>query len=491
MVATTRVLTLCLSLIVGLGIVACGGSSSSSSPALALISATPPDGEVDVASGASFVLEFNQALRASSVTAESVQLAVSNVQVPAQMDVEGGRITITPASALPLGAEVQVFVHQDLRSQSGQPLSAGQTLRYFVDQGRFRHPAELVWSEFGSDAAAIGDLNGDGVPDVVLAHCSPVPSSTIGVVLTLFPGRPGGDLGAGTVLATAPQCSAPSILMHDVDGDGRTDVLLGLAGQGIRVFRQGGDGSFVQTQSIGLAGPNQLRLGDLDADGLLELASAGEQSIRIWRFSSQGTLAMGDSIAVSGYWINGFEVGDISDDGLADVVVTYTYGGPFGHVEIFRQAPGGGFAPSEFRTADPLHGASGIAMGDLNGDGRLDVVVTSGSNRPTSIGVYYQNAQGELGTMTPVETYDVPLAVRVADIDGDGRDDVVVAHGGWLATGVYLQQANGTLAPEALYRSPYGSYGVSTLAVGDVNGDGKRDIVVGGSVLFQKDFITP
>jgi hypothetical protein len=62
----------------------------------------------------------------------------------------------------------------------------------------------------------------------------------------------------------------------------------------------------------------------------------------------------------------------------------------------------------------------------------------------------------------------------VADVNLDGRKDVVVVHGGWSEVGVYLQKPDGTLAPEVTMPS---SYGQAALAVGDVNGDGKPDIV--------------
>jgi hypothetical protein len=152
---------------------------------------------------------------------------------------------------------------------------------------------------------------------------------------------------------------------------------------------------------------------------------------------------------------------------------------------VFLQQPDGSFAAPSYLTADPTWGATGVAIGDVNGDGRNDVVLAGGGNTPTFIYVYYQAANGTLGPAVPVSSYDIPAAVRIADIDGDGRKDVVVSHNAWSAVGVYLQQADGSLAPEVLYDASSGN-NPQSMAVGDVNRDGRPDIIIEGEVLIQK-----
>ena len=122
-----------------------------------------------------------------------------------------------------------------------------------------------------------------------------------------------------------------------------------------------------------------------------------------------------------------------------------------------------------------------MAVGDVNGDGRDDVVVTHGGNSPASkVVVLYQDSSGSLSPAMAYDSYDCPGAVLVTDVNSDGKKDVVVLHDGWSAVGVYGQNQSGGLTSERRSSIPYTSwYGNHALAVGDINNDGKNDIVVG------------
>ena len=180
------------------------------------------------------------------------------------------------------------------------------------------------------------------------------------------------------------------------------------------------------------------------------------------------------------------EVADVSGDGRDDLIVMSGQGfSP--NISVLAQLPAGGFGTAaEYRV--PGSGANslthGIGVGDVNGDGRNDVVASYGGNQPSSsLAVFTQTAAGTLGAPVSYLSYDNPEPVDVADFDLDGKADVAMVHGGAIDVGIYRQQAGGSLAAEERYTIPSAShYNPHGLAVGDINGDGAPDVVVADDI---------
>lgn len=142
--------------------------------------------------------------------------------------------------------------------------------------------------------------------------------------------------------------------------------------------------------------------------------------------------------------------------------------------------------PALCRSAVPVLNVRGVAVGDIGGDGRDDIVVTYGGNGAGRLGVLRQQADGSLAALAMLDSYEIPSQVEVADVNADGRRDVVVAHHGWMAITVHLQQPDGTLGAAIRYPGPYGNFNPGAMALGDVDGDGRVDVVVAEALMLQR-----
>jgi hypothetical protein len=270
-----------------------------------------------------------------------------------------------------------------------------------------------------------------------------------------------------------------SLAIGDVTGDGLGDVVVGLDRYGIQVFPGQADGTLGTASFTATSDSTRIRVGHLDGDDRVDVVGIGWGSDTVSVFHNSGG-ALGSAQvypAVHNGW-DDLEVGDVNGDGRADIVVMSGQGsGP--NLSILHQAGDGTFGPAEERSVyDPVL-THGVGVGDTNGDGRADIAASYGGNSPSSrMALWVQLADGTLDLPVIHDSYDIPEPVEVADLDLDGRADVVTLHGGWLRAGVYLGRTDGTLQQEQLFAIPYAShYNVHGLAIGDVNGDGWPDVV--------------
>jgi len=328
------------------------------------------------------------------------------------------------------------------------------------------------------EAVAIGDVNGDGLNDVVMVT-SFYFDPTNDYMLHVWIQQPDGTL--------APRVRYPlggspkSVAIGDVNGDGLNDVVVGI-GTGVGVLTQSGDGTLNPMVLHPTNDALRVRVADLNGDGRLDIVSLGWGTNTVTVFTQQvdGTLAAPVVYSAPHGGYDDLDVADMNNDGLTDVIVMSGQS-LLPNISILYQQPDGTLGNlTSLNVTTPHQNTAGIGVGDINGDGLNDIVASYGGNRPGSfLASFLQDSNGGMQPPVPYESLDIPEPVRVADIDGDGRLDVVVAHGGWVKLGVYLQGQDGTLMPEQLFPIPYAShYNPHGLAVGDINGDGANDVVL-------------
>jgi hypothetical protein len=340
-------------------------------------------------------------------------------------------------------------------------------------------PATTVAVPSQADAVRIGDVTGDGAADIVFT--TEISSDTANDLRLFVLPQTGSGFGAPVRYPAARFPARPESLdIGDVTGDGRADVVVGLDRTSIELFRGQADGTLGTPLSIPTTNSTRVAVGHLDSSPGLDVAGIGWGSNTVTVFSGgpSGLTSVATYPARHGGY-DDLEIGDVTGDGLPDIVVMsgQLYANP--NISVLAQLAGGGFgAAAEYRIGTNIL-TNGIGLGDVTGDGRSDVVASYGGNRPNShIAVFAQNAFGTLDAHVSYASYDIPEPVAVADLDFDGRNEVVTVHGGWNAVGVYGGQPGGTLAAETLYGVPYAShYNPQGLAIGDVNGDGSPDVV--------------
>ena len=239
-----------------------------------------------------------------------------------------------------------------------------------------------------------------------------------------------------------------------------------------------GLGSFTPqvTYPVG-ATPDALAVGDFDGDGTLNLAvvnndfggAAGSVSVLInsglGSFSTLATYPLGNPNAVA--------VGDFNGDGKLDFAVADARNNL---VSVFLNGGSQGHTAFTLQSTYPVDNGGSVAVGDFNGDGQPDLAVSDGVDN--EVVVLLNQGGGSFGEMASYDYYDVegdPLSLAVGDFDGDGRPDLAVTNFGASSVSVLLNGPGGVFQPPVAFT--VGSLPFS-VAVGDFNGDGKPDLVV-------------
>jgi alpha-tubulin suppressor-like RCC1 family protein len=327
-----------------------------------------------------------------------------------------------------------------------------------------------------ADAVAIGDFTGDGRLDVAVATRGAYTTQSVALLVQ----TPTGALADPQRLtAHTGELAWVSAAAGDIDGDGDTDLLVG-SSNGIDVFEQA-DGGLKPPRLIEGLQVYEVDLADINGDGKLDLVVDTAFTSGLRTMLGLGGGEFGPPVEVStGDWPYAeLEVGDVTGDGIPDLVGH--------HVSTLHVRAGNGdgtFAPAVAYPLPPYaDGGLGLALGDFNGDGRTDVAMTNGRNNPASyVFVLNQTSAGTFGAAVQLPSLDLADPLEAADMNLDGRMDLVTAHTGWDYAGVYLQLPDGTFAPEQLEYTGRWYYNSSgALDVGDVDGDGLPDIAVGSN----------
>lgn len=354
-----------------------------------------------------------------------------------------------------------------------------------------------------ADSLALGDLNGDGNSDLVVAnYCIAGSKCVIGTTGTA--GSIGVLLGNGdgTFRAAVNYPSggneATAVALADVNGDHKLDLIVAnlcdisannCANGSVTVLLGNGDGSFQTAVSYisGGISAQSVAVGDVNGDGKPDLLVAnkyagivgsGIGSVAVLLGNGDGTFKNPAAYLSGSDSANSVAIADINQDGKSDLLVANNCPNSIcsvGPVGVLLGDGNGTFqTAANYFSGCLLDAAFSVSVGDLNSDSKPDLVVTCAD----AVSVLFGNGDGTFQAAANYVSGGTGMgSVAIADVNGDNKPDLLVANnGGSIGTvGVLVGNGDGTFQPGVPY--PSAGYKTNSVVVADVNGDGMPDVL--------------
>ncbi len=323
-------------------------------------------------------------------------------------------------------------------------------------------------------SVVLGDFNGDGILDAAVTNIPP--GGATGGTVSILLGAGGGVFKSPTTYAT--DSLSESIAAADFNGDGKLDLVVansGLSGPAdISVLFGNGDGTFQAPVSYtNGARPVNLVVCDINGDGKPDVIAVNNNANYLTILLNKGNgLFQVNSVSLP-FTAGTVAVGDVNGDGKLDLVLR---GGSNGDTFFsgFAVLLGNGDGTFQSPKISGVGEGATLTLSDLNGDGRLDIVATNYA----IVGILLGNGDGTFQTETDYAVTGASFA-SVGDLNGDGKPDLVVTCQ-TNSTAILIGNGDGTFQAPVVYAS-----GQNTSVIADLNGDGKLDIVSPGNGGLQ------
>ncbi|GAA4615480.1 FG-GAP repeat protein [Actinoallomurus liliacearum] len=372
-----------------------------------------------------------------------------------------------------------------------------------------RQPVTRVGASAAAKAAKPGDFNGDGYPDLAIGapYAKVGSATTAGAVAVAYGSKSGINTTRRQVIsqnsAGIPGAAekgdhfGATLAVGDFNRDAYSDLAIGAPGEDIGSKKDAGSltivfgskkGLSTKAVAVGGVGGATLTAGDFDKDGRTDFATAAFDGTKIWVVrgtTSTKPSAVGISPGKDGH-VDTLAAGDVTGDGYADLAVSWYWDDPAdqGTTSVIA-----GSAKGLGKKVGPtieLGDTNGLAVGDLNKDGRADVVIGGYEGDRYQV---YPGTKSGMDQKHGVSGTEGSSPVAAGDVNGDGYADVashLSPEDGDDVVGTRLGSAKGlsssvrTITEQGAGITPNhnNAFG-SSLALTDLNGDGRADLVTG------------
>lgn len=329
-------------------------------------------------------------------------------------------------------------------------------------------PNSPVTVTFDPESIVVADFNGDGKADLAMEN------SYYNGVITILLGNGDGTFtpAANSPITVGGAFETPgAVAVGDINGDGIPDLVATNSNNVISdpgtmtVLLGKGDGTFTITANspvtIG-SGPISIAVGDFNGDGIPDLAMVNfaGNNVTILLGNGDGTFtAATDSPVAVGSFPTSIATGDFNGDGILDLAVTnsnYT-SGTVGSVTVLLGNGDGTFTPAASSPVNVGNSPQSVVVGDFNGDSKGDLAVANNGDDTVTILLGSGNGTFTQATNNPVRVGDFPHSEAVGDFNGDGISDLVVANSGSNTNTVLLSQLTQTATAMVTGISPVGT----------------------------------
>jgi hypothetical protein len=337
-------------------------------------------------------------------------------------------------------------------------------------KGSFTLSAFLINGPFVRSVTT-ADVNGDGKPDLICVCGNPS-------FLYVWTNSGGGNFVSNASYAVG---GFPyQVIAADVNNDGHPDLITANNnGNSLTVLTNDGSGSFVLAATLPLASNNQTRsvaAADFNGDGGLDLVCANFNygTVTVWTNAGGGNFVSNTSYTVSSDPVS-VTTADVNGDGKPDIICANN-GNTFNPVTLLTNNGTGGFASAPVPSLGAVLGASGVTAADVNGDGKVDLILIATLSTSSEIMVLTNDGSGGFALSGSYPAGSNPYAVTAADVNGDGRVDLITCNQGNNTLTVLTNNGAGVFGSNATLN--VGS-GPESLTAADVNGDGRMDLISG------------